>query len=97
MVVLWAVLFYAVPVRADEQWILTTADFKSEKVTIRAIDDGALTFGVPYKLMLKIARCESALNPRASNGTYLGLYQFAPRTFWSMFMARTSTGRMPRD
>src|SRR3954454_9628388 len=28
--------------RADEQWILTTADFKSETVAVRSIDDAGV-------------------------------------------------------
>lgn len=47
----------------------------------RAIYDSALTFGVPFKVLLRIGKCESALNPRASNGTHFGLFQFAPDTF----------------
>jgi hypothetical protein len=47
----------------------------------RSIYDSALTFGIPYRILLKIAQCESGLNPRASNGTRFGLYQFAPDTF----------------
>jgi hypothetical protein len=35
-------LVFSGTIRADEQWILTTADFKSEKVAIRAIDDAGL-------------------------------------------------------
>lgn len=46
-----------------------------------AIYDSALTFGMPYPVLLKIAECESALNPRASNGSHFGLFQFAPDTF----------------
>lgn len=40
----WFICFFAfcASIRADEQWILTTADFKSEKVTIRAIDDAGI-------------------------------------------------------
>lgn len=39
--------------------------------------------GVSYSWMLKIAKCESNLNPRAVNprGPYIGLFQFAPSTF----------------
>ncbi|GAC1511652.1 MAG: hypothetical protein NVS2B16_13360 [Chloroflexota bacterium] len=47
----------------------------------RAIYDSALTFGIPYNILLQIARCESALNPHATNGTHFGLFQFAPETF----------------
>jgi Transglycosylase SLT domain len=47
----------------------------------QAIYDSAETFGVPYAVLLRIARCESALNPRATDGTHFGLYQFLPGTF----------------
>jgi len=46
-----------------------------------AIYDSALIFGVPYRILLKIARCESGLNPRADSGVYHGLFQFLPETF----------------
>jgi len=50
--------------------------------TVRhAIYDSALTFGLPYPVLLKVAQCESALNPHASNGSHFGLFQFAPDTF----------------
>lgn len=64
----------------------------------RAIYDSALTVGVPYKTLLAIARCESGLNPQASNGSYFGLYQFAPETFRraSAQMAQY-TGIQPRS
>jgi hypothetical protein len=47
----------------------------------RAIYDSVLVVGIPYAVMLRIARCESHLDPDASNGTHFGLYQFAPMTF----------------
>lgn len=47
----------------------------------KAIYDSALVFGVPYSILLKIARCESGLNPGASDGMHLGLFQFLPDTF----------------
>lgn len=47
----------------------------------RAIYDGALIFGIPFQLLLTIGRCESGLNPHASNGRRFGLFQFAPETF----------------
>src|SRR5262245_36043256 len=37
----WTLLFSCV-VRADEQWILTTADFKSETVPVRSIDNAGI-------------------------------------------------------
>jgi hypothetical protein len=39
----WFIVFALIStVRADEQWILTTADFKSETVSIRSIDDSGI-------------------------------------------------------
>ncbi len=52
--------------------------------TIQAIiQQAANTYGVSYPWMLKIAQCESGLNPRAYNpaGPYYGLYQFLMSTF----------------
>ncbi len=52
--------------------------------TIEAIiQQAANTYGVSYPWMLKIARCESGLNPHAYNpaGPYYGLYQFLMSTF----------------
>lgn len=52
--------------------------------TIEAIIYAAATsHGVSYSWMLKIAECESGLNPRAYNpaGPYIGLFQFLPSTF----------------
>jgi soluble lytic murein transglycosylase-like protein len=52
--------------------------------SIEAIILAAATkYGVSYDWMLKIARCESSLNPRAYNpaGPYIGLFQFLPSTF----------------
>jgi soluble lytic murein transglycosylase-like protein len=41
--------------------------------------------GVDPDFMIKIARCESSLNPRAYNpaGPYIGLFQFLPATFYA--------------
>jgi hypothetical protein len=47
----------------------------------RSIYDSALTFGIPYPVLLKIAKCESGLNPRAAYRGHFGLYQFLPETF----------------
>jgi hypothetical protein len=59
----------------------------------RSIYDGALTFGIPYSVMLKVARCESRLDPRADDGVHVGLYQFLPSTFASgARKLRRSTG-----
>ncbi len=52
-----------------------------DNVVKQAIYDSALTFGVPYHLLLVVARCESALNPRARDGQHYGLFQFLPDTF----------------
>lgn len=43
--------------------------------------DSALTFGIPYRILLRIALCESALNPWAVNGPHYRLFQFLPATF----------------
>jgi Transglycosylase SLT domain len=47
----------------------------------RAIYDSSLTFGIPYRILLQIASCESGLNPHATRPGYYGLFQFAPQTF----------------
>lgn len=47
----------------------------------RSIYDGSLTFGIPYSVLLSVARCESNLNPVASDGRHVGLFQFLPSTF----------------
>ena len=47
----------------------------------RAVFDSSRLFGVPYKLLLGIAKCESGLNPMAANGDHYGLFQFLPQTF----------------
>lgn len=48
----------------------------------RSIYDGALTFGIPYSVLLDVARCESNLDPQADDGRHMGLFQFLPSTFW---------------
>lgn len=47
----------------------------------RSIYDGALTFGIPYSVLLDVARCESNLDPHADDGQHMGLFQFLPATF----------------
>jgi soluble lytic murein transglycosylase-like protein len=49
----------------------------------RAIYDASLTFGMPYGVLYKIARCESNLNPNAAYAGHYGLFQFLPQTFSS--------------
>lgn len=43
----------------------------------------ALRYGVDPTYLIRVARCESGLNPRAYNpaGPYIGLFQFSPGTF----------------
>ena len=49
--------------------------------------------GVPYPILLRIARCESGLNPRASYSGHYGLFQFLPDTFRGGAQGmRTETG-----
>src|SRR5437588_5722278 len=47
----------------------------------RAIYDSSLTFGIPFAVLLNIAKCESSLNPRAAHAGHYGLFQFVPDTF----------------
>lgn len=64
----------------------------------QAIYDSALTFGIPFDVLVAIARCESALNPRASNGSHFGLFQFAPETFRrAANQLRSATGVVARS
>ena len=36
----------------------------------------AATYGVPVAKLRRVATCESTLNPKATNGRYVGLFQF---------------------
>jgi hypothetical protein len=64
----------------------------------RAIYDSSLTFGVPYSVLLAIGRCESGLNPRASDGAHFGLFQFDPSTFRSAaVLMQRDTGIVARS
>lgn len=47
-----------------------------------AIRVGAAVYGVSPDRLRSVARCESGLNPSASNGRYVGLFQFGT-TLWS--------------
>jgi soluble lytic murein transglycosylase-like protein len=38
-------------------------------------------YGVSTDTLLRVAKCESTFRPTASNGAYLGLFQFLPSTF----------------
>jgi hypothetical protein len=63
----------------------------------KAIYDSALTFGIPYRILLTIGRCESGLNPHASNGSHFGLFQFDPATFTTaVTLLRRDTGIVAR-
>jgi soluble lytic murein transglycosylase-like protein len=48
-------------------------------------------YGVSPAWMLSIARCESTLNPSASNGTHFGLYQYLPTT-WVEYSTAAGVG-----
>ena len=57
----------------------------SEEQIIDIIYEAADNYGQSREDMLRVARCESGLNPNAvgGGGTYHGLYQFVPSTFAS--------------
>jgi hypothetical protein len=64
----------------------------------RSIYDSSLIFGIPFTVLLNIAKCESSLNPRASNGSHFGLFQFAPATFrQAASRLQTTTGVTARS
>jgi hypothetical protein len=56
----------------------------SEAEIVQIIRDAARAFGQPEEDLLRVARCESVLDPRAVNprGPWLGLFQFH-RTTWA--------------
>ena len=56
-----------------------------------ALSVAAATYGVPLRRLRRVATCESTLNPRATNGRYVGLFQFG-LPLWSA----TPYGRFPR-
>jgi len=41
-----------------------------------ALTIAATTYGVPLERLRRVATCESTLNPEATNGPYVGLFQF---------------------
>jgi hypothetical protein len=62
----------------------------SEEQIVDIIYEAADNYGQSREDMLRVARCESGLNPSAvgGGGAYYGLYQFVPSTF-----ARTPYGQ----
>lgn len=64
----------------------------------RAIYDSALTFGIPYNVLLAIGRCESGLKTHARNAGHFGLFQFLPQTFKrGVALLRRDTGIVARS
>ena len=57
----------------------------SERRIIEIIEDAARRYNQPRAAMLRVARCESGLDPYARNpdGPYYGLFQFLPSTWRS--------------
>jgi hypothetical protein len=55
----------------------------SEEQVVDVIYEAADNYGQSREDMLRVARCESGLNPSAvgGGGTYHGLFQFVPSTF----------------
>jgi hypothetical protein len=64
----------------------------SEREIIRIIRDAARRHHQPFEDLLRVARCESNLDPRAYNpaGPYYGLFQFLRSTFdWTPYRDRS--------
>jgi soluble lytic murein transglycosylase-like protein len=57
----------------------------SEQQIVDIINEAANNYGQSSDDMLRVARCESGLNPNAvgGGGAYHGLFQFVPSTFAS--------------
>ena len=64
----------------------------SQKRVVPCIRRAALTHRVSFTLLLRRARCESTLNPYATNGPHAGLFQFrvAPPSTWATVPRRYS-------
>lgn len=64
----------------------------SERRIIEIIEDAARRYDQPRAAMLRVARCESGLDPYAKNpdGPYYGLFQFLPSTWRSTPYANES-------
>ena len=56
-----------------------------ECAPLTAIHWAATRWGASEAALVRVAQCESALNPRAYNagGGYSGLFQFLPATYWA--------------
>lgn len=68
--------------------VFTSAD------SIAAITQASARWGVDYGWLLRVAECESGLNPSAYNSYSgaSGLFQFLPGTFW-LYAARIGETR----
>lgn len=53
----------------------------SEEEIVKIITEAARAYGQNPNAMVRVARCESGLNPNAVGGQYYGLFQFLPSTF----------------
>lgn len=69
------------PPRGDETSAGGDSAYTEDEI-IGIIRDAAATHGQNPQAMLRVARCESGLNPSAvGGGIYFGLFQFVPSTF----------------
>jgi hypothetical protein len=65
----------------------------SQRRPVPCIRRAAIHWRVSFPMLLRKARCESGLNPRAANGVHAGLFQFrvaAPSTWATTPYARRS-------
>jgi hypothetical protein len=82
-VVLAALLAAVVPAGVTAEQRCRARD--SEDEILRHIAEAATEYGQSERAMVRVARCESTLNPCAlnSDGPYYGLYQFLKSTWQS--------------
>lgn len=82
-VVLAALLAAVAPARVTAEQRCRARD--SEDEILRYIAEAATEYGQSEQAMVRVARCESTLNPCAlnSDGPYYGLYQFLKSTWQS--------------
>ena len=82
-VVLAALLASVVPARVTAEQRCRARDNEDE--ILRYIAEAATEYGQSEQAMVRVARCESTLNPCAlnSDGPYYGLYQFLKSTWQS--------------